>query len=380
VPISFAMRANLSVGRRLTFLAMLFTGMVGAQSAGKDLLSQAAARNNQAISLAHEGREAEAEQLYRAALGAGYQDDLARAKIANNLAALYQRQDRFREAEVMYRCALQWRQKHLAAESVEVAYSLNNLAEVYRAEGQDWEARNLMETALRTLQQFHADAPGLPSVLNNLAIVRCRFGEVDQAEELLRTALRSYDWNPDTASREYGVTLNNLGKVLETKNDLLAARPLYEQAIGIFEGLGAPARKDLAGALANTGVLYQRLDRIEDARQAEQRALELLRPAGDAVLRAQVLRNLGNIVARTGSPVDALPYFEQSLSIQDKTLGQDHPATARLLLDYAAATLRAGNKSLSRKLRKRAAELVARFNLQSLDHMTVTVRALRDDK
>jgi tetratricopeptide (TPR) repeat protein len=374
------MRANLSVGRRLTFLAMLFTGMVGAQSAGKDLLSQAAARNNQAISLAHEGREAEAEQLYRAALGAGYEDDLARAKIANNLAALYQRQDRFREAEVMYRCALQWRQKHLAAESVEVAYSLNNLAEVYRAEGQDWEARNLMETALRTLQQFHADAPGLPSVLNNLAIVRCRFGEVDQAEELLRTALRSYDWNPDTASREYGVTLNNLGKVLETKNDLLAARPLYEQAIGIFEGLGAPARKDLAGALANTGVLYQRLDRIEDARQAEQRALELLRPAGDAVLRAQVLRNLGNIVARTGSPVDSLPYFEQSLSIQDKTLGQDHPATARLLLDYAAATLRAGNKSLSRKLRKRAAELVARFNLQSLDHMTVTVRALRDDK
>jgi tetratricopeptide (TPR) repeat protein len=374
------MRANLSVGRRLTFLAMLFTGMVGAQSAGKDLLSQAAARNNQAISLAHEGREAEAEQLYRAALGAGYEDDLARAKIANNLAALYQRQDRFREAEVMYRCALQWRQKHLAAESVEVAYSLNNLAEVYRAEGRDWEARNLMETALRTLQQFHADAPGLPSVLNNLAIVRCRFGEVDQAEELLRTALRSYDWNPDTASREYGVTLNNLGKVLETKNDLLAARPLYEQAIGIFEGLGAPARKDLAGALANTGVLYQRLDRIEDARQAEQRALELLRPTGDAVLRAQVLRNLGNIVARTSSPVDALPYFEQSLSIQDKTLGQDHPATARLLLDYAAATLRAGNKSLSRKLRKRAAELVARFSLQSLDHMTVSVRALRDDK
>src|SRR5580698_5246073 len=119
------MSANPSVGRRLTFLAMLFSGMVGAQSAGKDSLSQAAARNNEAISLAHEGREAEAEQLYRAALGAGYEDDLARAKIANNLAALYQREDRFREAEVMYRCALHWRQRHLAADSVEVAYSLN---------------------------------------------------------------------------------------------------------------------------------------------------------------------------------------------------------------------------------------------------------------
>jgi tetratricopeptide (TPR) repeat protein len=374
------MSANPSVGRRLTFLAMLFSGMVGAQSAGKDSLSQAAARNNEAISLAHEGREAEAEQLYRAALGAGYEDDLARAKIANNLAALYQREDRFRDAEVMYRRALQWRRKHLPPASVEVAYSLNNLAEVYRAEGRDWEARNLMETALRTLQQFHADAPGLPSVLNNLAIVRCRLGEVDQAEELLRSALRSSHQNSDTASQGYGVTLNNLGKVLETKNDFVAARPLYEQAIGIFERVGAPARQDLASALANAGVLYQRLDRIEDAREAEQRALELLRPAGDAVLRAQILRNLGNILARTGSPVDSLPYFEQSLSIRDKTLGQDHPATARLLLDYAAATLRAGNKSLSRKLRKRAAGLVARFNLQSPDHMTVSVSALRDDK
>jgi tetratricopeptide (TPR) repeat protein len=374
------MSANPSVGRRLTFLAMLFSGMVGAQSAGKDSLLQAIARNNEAISLAHEGREAEAEQLYRAALGAGYEDDLARAKIANNLAALYQREDRFRDAEVMYRRALQWRQKHLPPASVEVAYSLNNLAEIYRMEGRDWEARNLMETALGTLQQFHADAAGLPSVLNNLAIVRCRLGEVDQAEELLRTALRSSHQNLDAASQEYGVTLNNLGKVLETKNDFVAALPLYEQAIGIFERVGAPARKDLASALANTGVLYLRLDRIADARQAEQRALELLRPAGDAVLRAQILRNLGNIMALTGSPVDSLPYFEQSLSIRDKTLGQDHPATARLLLDYASATLRAGNKSLSRKLRKRAAGLVARFNLQSRDHMTVSVSALRDDK
>jgi tetratricopeptide (TPR) repeat protein len=359
---------------------MLFSGMVGAQCAPADSLSKAIARNNEAVSLAHEGREAEAEQLYRAALGAGYEDDLARAKIANNLAALYQREDRFRDAEVMYRRALQWRRKHLPPASVEVAYSLNNLAEVYRAEGRDWEARNLMETALRTLQQFHADAPGLPSVLNNLAIVRCRLGEVDQAEELLRTALRSSHQNPDSASQDYGVTVNNLGKVLETKNDFVAARPLYEQAIGIFERVGAPARQDLASALANAGVLYQRLDRIEDAREAEQRALELLRPAGDAVLRAQILRNLGNILARTGSPVDSLPYFEQSLSIRDKTLGQDHPATARLLLDYASATLRAGNKSLSRKLRKRAAGLVARFNLQSPDHMTVSVSALRDDK
>jgi hypothetical protein len=47
------------------------------------------------------------------------------------------------------------------------------------------------------------------------------------------------------------------------------------------------------------------------------------------------------------------------------------------LLDYSSATLRAGNKSLSRKLRQRAKELLERLNSRSPGPMTVSVRALR---
>ncbi len=357
-------------------LAMLVSGTAWAQNH----LAEAVARNNEAVRLAGEGNVGEAEKLYLAALQDAYVDDLTRAKIANNLGDLYQRQDRFRDAERMFQCALQWRQKNLPAASIEVAYSFNNLAEIYRVEGRNWEARNLMETAVRSLQQSHANAPGLPIILSNLAIVLCRFKEYDDAEELLRSALISYGPGPEGPSREYAVTLNNLGEVLQSKNNLDAAAPLYQQAIGIFEQLGAPARLDLAATLSNTGQLYQRQDRIEDARQAEERALELLHPEGDAVLRSQILRNLGNIVLNAGNPADSLPYFEQSLFIQEKTLGEEHPATASLLLDYSSATLRAGNKSLSRKLRKRAIDLIERLNSQSADQMTVSVRDLRAGK
>ncbi len=368
------------LSQRAALIAILFMGTCAAQSAPPISLPEAVAQNNEATQLAAEGRDAEAEKLYLAALNAGYDDDLARAKIASNLGLFYQRQDRYLDAEGLFRDALRWRLKHLPPASVEVSYSLNNLAEIYRIEGRDWESRNLMETALRNLQESNKDAPGYPIVLSNLAVVLCRFRAFDDAEKLLRSALTSYEKRRQTDTREYGVTINNLGHVLESKKNLNAAASLYQQAIGIFKGVGAPASTDLAAAFANTGELYQRLDRIEDARQAEERALELLRPDNDGALRAQVLRNLGNIVATAGQPADALQYFEQSLAIQEKTLGAEHLATAGLLLDYASATRRAGNSSLARKLRRRAMQLLARRNSQALDQMTVSLRDLRASK
>ena len=98
----------------------------------------------------------------------------------------------------------------------------SKLAEIYRIEGRHWESRNLMETASAP-SSINADAPGYPLVQNNLAMVRCRFREVDQAEKLLRSALISYEKRRQTDTREYGVTINNLGQVLESKKNLNAA-------------------------------------------------------------------------------------------------------------------------------------------------------------
>lgn len=343
-------------------------------------LAEAIAQNNRAIQLVREGREAEAETLYRAALEGAKQDEMASARIASNLGELYRRQDRYSEAERMFHSALEWRQKNLPESSAELAYARNNLGEIYRVEGRDWEARNLMESAARSLEQFHPDATGLPVVLSNFAVMLCKFGEFERAEESLRSALAGHERLHNTSKPEYAVTLTDLGELLEEQNQLLAAEPLYEQAVGIFEKAGSAASRDLAATLANQGELYQRLERREDAREAEQRALQLLDPKGDALLRAQILRNLGNIVAGGSKPGDSVPYFQQSLRIQEKTLGAEHPFTASLLLDYASATQRAGNRSLARRLRKRAEELIERLRSRSLPQVTVSLRDLRGEK
>jgi tetratricopeptide (TPR) repeat protein len=353
-------------------LTILFSGVISAQNP----LAEAVARNNKALVLVDAGRYTEAERLLVSALGGKYDDDLARARIANNLAAVFKKQDRYSDAERMFRNALQWRRKNLPDASVDIAYSLNNLAEVLRIEGRQWEAKNLLETSVQNLQQFHPDDPFLPLILSNLAGALCWFRKFDEAEALLRAALILYEKQKGTASWEYGVTINNLGRVLQSKNDLQSADELYAEAVSIFTALGAQARSYLATTLSNVAVLYERQKRVEEARQTDQRALELLDPTGDEPLRATILRDLGNLEANTGNAADSLPYFEKSLTIQEKALGAEHPVTVLLLRDYASAAMRAGNKSLSRKLRGRANELLARLNRESPEKLTVSVGAL----
>jgi tetratricopeptide (TPR) repeat protein len=361
----------------LALVVMLIAKIALAQTDG---FESAAAWNNRAVELTNQGRNDEAESLYRRALEAARDDDLVRAKITTNLAMLCERQDRYQEAETLFRSALETRRRRLEATNVEVAYALNNLGEVYRLEGRDGEARNLMDAAVRSLRQYHPDAPGLPVIMSNLAVVEGSFGEFESAEGLLRSSLRFYENIGKQSSREYGIALTDMADVLVAGRHLDEAQMFFEQAVQTFDQASGSSRRDLASALAGLGELYRRLNRTELALDTEQRALSLLNPSGDTALRAQILRHLGNIAAGSGNAPASLLYFEQSLAIHEKTLGDGHPSTAALLLDYASATGRAGHKSLARKLRKRAEEAIARLNRHSNDWMTVSVAALRDSK
>jgi tetratricopeptide (TPR) repeat protein len=364
------------VSKNAILLAILWSGIALAQ----DPLAEATKLNGQALALSNEGRYQEAEDLFRSALAVQSCDDVTRASIATNLAWVYRQQDRYQDAEQLFRRALQWRQKHLPPSSVEITYSLSNLADVLSSEGRDWEARNLLETAVRILREFHPDAAGFPVITSNLAVVLSKFREYDEAEELLRTALNGAESEHGADSREVGAAANNLAQVLRAKKDFEGAAGMYKRAVDIFKALGPEATPDLATALANMGQLQEQQHQSGQARKTEQEALDLLRSDGNGPLRAAILQNLGNIVARSGNAAGSLGYFEESLNIHEKAFGPEHPATAGLLFDYAAATLRAGQRSLARKLRKRAEEMIARLHRESPDQFTVSLNSLRDSR
>ena len=359
-------------------LAVVLSGLAPAQQPPTEVTRL----NNEAVRLGDEGKYEESERAYRAALAIKLEDDLTRAKIDGNLAGLYKSLDRYADAERMYRRALELRRKNLPPASPEIAYSLDDLAQTYWAEGRYWEARNLLEAAVQALEKSDPPDPRLPLLLNNLAVIRSEFHEYDQAEKLLRRALSSCEDLHGPGSREFATALNNLAQVVEARKDFENAGLLYSKAIGIFESLGPIATADLAATLANLGYMCRQQNHYEEAERTEKRALAVLDSSSqiNAPVRATILHNLGNIVAANGSTEASLPYFDQSLAIREKTLAPEHPATISVLLDYAKATFRAGRKSLAKQLQKRAERLLSLRNSQDLSQHSISLSDLRSER
>ncbi len=102
--------------------------------------------NQAGIAAYRQGNYAEAVKQFEAALkeakGFG-EDDVRLATSLNNLAELYRVQGQYAKAEPLYKRSLAIREKALGPEHPDVAQSLNNLAELYRTQGKYAEAGKL---------------------------------------------------------------------------------------------------------------------------------------------------------------------------------------------------------------------------------------------
>ena len=113
---------------------------------GADGLPLAVILNNWAQSYAAEGKYDKAEPLYRRALTICEKvqpEHADTATVANNLAMLYQNQNKPDQAEPLYRQALAIREKALGADSPEVAATVANLVNLYRAQNDDVQINQL---------------------------------------------------------------------------------------------------------------------------------------------------------------------------------------------------------------------------------------------
>ena len=88
----------------------------------------------------------------------------------NNLAELYHAQGQYAQAEPLYKRALAIREKALGPDHPDVATSLNNLAALYRAQGQYAQAEPLFKRSLAIREKaLGPDHPDVATSLNNLA-------------------------------------------------------------------------------------------------------------------------------------------------------------------------------------------------------------------
>ena len=88
----------------------------------------------------------------------------------NNLAELYQAQGRYADAEPLYKRSLAIREKALGPDHPDVATSLNNLAVLYQDQGRYADAEPLYKRSLAIQEKaLGPDHPAVATSLNNLA-------------------------------------------------------------------------------------------------------------------------------------------------------------------------------------------------------------------
>jgi tetratricopeptide (TPR) repeat protein len=103
----------------------------------------------------------------------------------NNLAALYRVQGQYAKAEPLFQRALAIDQKALGPEHPVVAMDLNNQAELYRVQGQCAKAEPLYQQALGVLEKaLPPGHPDLATVLENYANCLAKLDRGDESKRL----------------------------------------------------------------------------------------------------------------------------------------------------------------------------------------------------
>lgn len=149
----------------------------------------------------------------------------------NNLASLYWRQNDVERAEPLFRESLEMRRAVYGDVSVAVATGLNNLALVQLAKGDTEAAEQAYREALQVRQLVQGeDHPNVGITQTNLAAALNAKGDFQgalresrEAMIALQIALGPSHWRVASARSVYGAALMELGKYLESENELIPA-------------------------------------------------------------------------------------------------------------------------------------------------------------
>lgn len=238
--------------------------------------------------------------------------------------------------------ALQLREQDLGPTHIDVAASLNNLAEAYKAEQRYDEALPLLVRA----HEVRAQVLGQSDVatargLNSLGDLYRAMGLYEAAEATLRLALRWLEEALGPSHGDTGQVLNNLAMVYKAQARYDDAEPMSQRALAISEHQRGPHHPLTARALNNLAELYRAQGRYDDAEPLYQRALEILERAGghahpDVVV---VLQNLGLFYHAQDRHEDLVLLMQRMVALSERIVGSEHPDTRALREQWRAVQL-----------------------------------------
>lgn len=238
---------------------------------------------------------------------------------------------RYDEAIPLAERALELRDRILGPNALDVASSLNALADLCRFKAKHVRAVALHLRALAIREtRLGSEHPAVAESLHNLAIVYALAEDYARAESLnLRAlAIREKVLGPDHPA--IADVLDHLANIYSAQGDYTRAFPLRQRALAIMEKVRGPDHVRVGDILLNLGNLYRRKGDYARAEPLYLRALAIYQKANHPHV-GHLLESMGLLYLDKGDSARALALFQRTLAIREKVLGADHPLVANAL-------------------------------------------------
>lgn len=297
-----------------------------------------------------EARFREAEREYKAALQAAEAfgpKDPRFASTLNDLAEVYRADGRYNKAEPLFLQALALREETHGSESIQVAHTLNNLAALYAAQGRFAEAEKNYQRAIQIQENvLGSEDDSLGASLNNLALLYKQQNNFAAALPLFQRALNIWLKSLGAEHPHVATILNNLGAVCHAQGEFKEAESLFKQGLAIKEKALGSQHPEVATILSNLAELYSDQKRYAEARPLFERMLAIDEtswgPEHPEI--ASDLNQLARVCEAQGDYTRAEECYQRALEIREKAFGPDH-AQVRKIRDKLAALYRLQSQS-----------------------------------
>ncbi len=298
-----------------------------------------------------------AETRFRSALAEaeafGEQDYRYWATLSN-LALVRQEQGDLASAEKLYRQVVDLRQLYLGRDRPEVASAQINLATVLHTGGRETEAEQLLRRALPAAEAA-GDQKATAAALNCLALVLVEMGERARAEPVLRRAQALFEHEFGAESIEVAKATNNLAMLYRLEGEYARAEAMMHRALPVYEKVLGPNHPLFAGVLNNMFTVLGEQKRYDDGEPYLRRALEIGEKAFPETARLAMMRaNLASLEAGRGHYDIAAKILESVITLQEKTLGPNHPQLATSLENYSVVLRQLHQKTEAKRSENRA--------------------------
>ena len=330
-------------------------------------VSEAATLYSQVVQLRRQRKIAEATRLLesvlgirRKAMGVDHPDYMTSL---NNLAFLYKSQGNAAKAESLYLEVLDIQKRVLGVEHPNYATSLYNLAELYHYQGGTAKAEPLYLEARDIFKRvLGVEHPSYARSLNNLAVLYRSQGDLVKAEPLILEALDIRKRVLGVEHPSYATSLNNLARLYKSQGNAAKAELLYLEARDIRKRVLGVEHPDYATSLTDLAMLYNSQG---DAAKAEPLHLE----ARDIFKRvlgvehpayATSLNNLATLYMSQGDAAKAEPLHLEARDITKRVLGVEHPDYAISLNNLAELYRSQGNVAKAEPLYLEARDIQKR--------------------